>query len=158
MANDAFHAPVAGFAGMTGILVVVDGEFHEEQVGRALGENMLFQSKGSSGGTSGRNTRIGKSEVGCRETLLKPSHHERAVAIHFRDGASHEGDVPLLFVLKEMERIIKTSTEEEVRVECELFRIRARSSYQYQDGEQSSWESHGGKVLVSLLQGERFLG
>ena len=55
---------------MSGILVVVHGELHEEQVYRSVIQNVSLETEGSRGGAGGGNARISEGELGFRETLL----------------------------------------------------------------------------------------
>src|SRR5690606_31038007 len=56
-ADDPFHAAAALARGVGGVLVVVHGELHQEQVDRAVGQYVALQSKRAGGGAGGGDPR-----------------------------------------------------------------------------------------------------
>ena len=101
---------------MPRILVVVHRELHEEKIYGSVLQDVTLQPKGARCGAGGGNPSVRKSELGLGKTLLQPLHENRAIPVHFRNGTTHEGDVPLFLLLETMQRVRKVSTRQQIRV------------------------------------------
>ena len=85
MTHDAFHAARRMFEGKTSVLIVVDGEFDKEQIGRALFaflKNVRLKSKRADVGTRRGNTRGDEIELRLREGLLQILADHWTIAVH----------------------------------------------------------------------------
>ena len=125
LGNDTLHAAQGIVVGLIGVLVIIDGELAKQHVQGPLAEHIPLHTE-SAGVRAGRaDASSGEVELGIWEALLEHLTHHRPVAVHLSDGATNEGNVATLVLLKLNAAVLVVTTQDEVLVTDDLLRGRS---------------------------------